>query len=294
MPAVVGTQLATRTRSDGQKVTVSCAEGPEGRVYKGRLPFVATDVDLAAIPATRTRMMLNMASPAAAMRWWCLPAKGVGLARVEFIINSVIKTHPMALVRFDAVTDRSARQKIERLTCGFADKPSYFVETLARGITQIAAPYHPHPVIVRLSDFKSNDYPHLVGGAAFELKEENPMLRLRGASRYTSPHYREAFALECRAVKMAREVIGADNIVVMIPFCRAPDEADRVLTLMANHGLKRGESGLRIYGDVRDPLQRDSRRGFRRAVRRLLYWLERPDPARARGRSRQCRTAPPV
>lgn len=247
LPAVVGTQLATRTLRDGQEVTVSCAEGAEGRVYDGRVPFAATDVDLGAIPATRTRMMLNIASPAAALRWWRLPAKGVGLARMEFIINAVIKAHPMALVRFEQVADRSARQEIERLTRGFPDKPSYFVETLARGIALIAAPFHPNPVIVRLSDFKSNEYAHLIGGAAFEPEEENPMLGLRGASRYASPRYREAFALECRAVKMAREVIGADNIVVMIPFCRTPEEADRVLALMAECGLKRGEGGLQVY-----------------------------------------------
>ncbi|MDW8443993.1 MAG: phosphoenolpyruvate synthase [Acetobacteraceae bacterium] len=247
LPAVVGTQLATRTLRDGQEVTVSCAEGSEGRVYDGRVPFAATEVDLSAIPATRTRMMLNIASPAAALRWWRLPAKGVGLARMEFIINAVIRAHPMALVRFDEVTDRSARREIERLARGFPDKPSYFVETLARGIALIAAPYHPNPVIVRLSDFKSNEYAHLVGGADFEPAEENPMLGLRGASRYASPRYREAFALECRAVKMARETIGADNIVVMIPFCRTPEEADRVLALMREHGLTRGERGLQVY-----------------------------------------------
>jgi len=245
--AVVGTQNATRLLHDGQEVTVSCAEGPEGRVYDGRLPFAETEVDLSTIPTTRTRMMLNIASPAAALRWWRLPAHGVGLARMEFIINAVIKAHPMALVRFDAVADRSARREIERLTRGFPDKPSYFIETLARGIALIAAPYHPNPVIVRLSDFKSNEYAHLVGGAAFEPEEENPMLGLRGASRYASPRYREAFALECRAVQMARDVIGADNIVVMVPFCRTPREADRVLELMAEHGLVRGEKGLKVY-----------------------------------------------
>ncbi|MFQ3623167.1 MAG: phosphoenolpyruvate synthase, partial [Acetobacteraceae bacterium] len=245
--AVVGTQRATHLLHDGQEVTVSCAEGEEGRVYDGRVPFAATELDLAAIPRTRTAMMLNIASPAAALRWWRLPAQGVGLARMEFIVSAVIKAHPMALVRFDAVTDRSARREIERLTRGHPDKPTYFVETLARGLARIAAPFHPHPVIVRMSDFKSNEYAHLVGGAAFEPEEENPMLGLRGASRYYSPRYREAFALECRAVLMARRTIGADNIVVMIPFCRTPAEADRVLALMAEHGLKRGEDGLEVH-----------------------------------------------
>jgi pyruvate,water dikinase len=247
LPAVVGTGEATRRLRDGQVVTLSCAEGHEGRVYDGALEFGASDIDLAAIPKTRTAMMLNIASPAAAFRWWRLPAQGVGLARMEFIVSAVIKAHPMALIHFDRVQDPEARRQIEALTRGFPDKASYFVDTLARGVASIAAPFHPRPVILRLSDFKSNEYAHLIGGAEFEPVEENPMLGLRGASRYYSDRYREGFALECRAVKKAREEIGLDNLIVMVPFCCTPQEADRVLAVMAEHGLRRGEAGLQVY-----------------------------------------------
>lgn len=247
LPAVVGTQRATALLRDGQEVTLSCAEGEEGRVYDGRLDFEAVDIDLATIPATRTALMLNIASPAAAFRWWRLPAKGVGLVRMEFIVGSVIKAHPMALVHFERLKDAGARRQIEALTRGFPDKAAYFVDTLARGVARIAAPFHPNPVILRLSDFKSNEYAHLIGGAEFEPEEENPMLGLRGASRYYSDRYRDGFALECRAIRKAREEIGLSNIVVMVPFCRTPREADRVLALMAEHGLRRGEDGLQVY-----------------------------------------------
>jgi pyruvate,water dikinase len=247
LPAVVGTGAATATLHDGEDVTVSCAEGEEGRVYAGRVPFESAAHDLASIPKTRTAMMLNIATPAAALRAWRLPASGVGLARMEFIISSLVRAHPMALLHFETLKDRSARHEIARLTRGWPSKPDYFVSTLARGVARIAAPFHPRPVIVRLSDFKSNEYAHLVGGAAFEPKEENPMLGLRGASRYYSDRYREGFALECRAMKMAREEIGLDNIILMVPFCRTPAEADRVLALMAEHGLVRGEAGLQVH-----------------------------------------------
>jgi pyruvate,water dikinase len=192
-------------------------------------------------------MMVNIASPAAAFQWWRLPAKGVGLARMEFIINNAIKIHPMALVHPDRVEDQQARRQIEELTRGYRDPRDYFVDHLARGIAKIAAPFHPHPVIVRLSDFKTNEYAHLIGGTAFEPKEENPMLGLRGASRYYSERYREGFALECRAIGRVREEIGLANVIVMVPFCRTPEEADRVLAAMAEFGLKRGENGLQVY-----------------------------------------------
>jgi pyruvate,water dikinase len=245
--AVVGTGAATATLRDGQVVTVSCAEGEEGRVYEGRVPFETAELDLAAIPITRTAMMLNIATPAAALRAWRLPAAGVGLARMEFIISSVVRAHPMALLQFDTLGDRAARHEIVRLTRGWASKAEYFVTTLARGVARIAAPFHPKPVIVRLSDFKSNEYAHLVGGGAFEPVEENPMLGLRGASRYYAERYRAGFALECRAMKMAREEIGLSNIILMVPFCRTPAEADRVLAVMADNGLVRGEKGLQVY-----------------------------------------------
>ena len=245
--AVVGTGAAMATLRDGQHVTVSCAEGEEGRVYDGALAFEAAELDLASIPRTKTAMMLNIATPAAALRAWRLPTSGVGLARMEFIISAVVRAHPMALLRFDSLEDRAAKREIELLTRGWRDKAEYFVSTLARGVARIAAPFHPNPVIVRLSDFKSNEYAHLLGGAQFEPVEENPMLGLRGASRYYSERYREAFVLECRAMKMAREEIGLDNIILMVPFCRTPAEADRVLAVMAEAGLKRGERGLQVY-----------------------------------------------
>ncbi len=247
VPAVVGTRIGTDVLKDGATVTLSCAEGDEGRIYDGALRFETSEVDFATLPATRTAMMVNLASPAAAFRWWRLPARGVGLARMEFIVNNAIKVHPMALVHPEKVDDRDARRQIEALTKGYASPADYFVERLARGVARIAAAYHPHPVIVRLSDFKTNEYANLLGGAGFEPKEENPMLGFRGASRYYNPRYREGFALECRALKMAREDIGLDNIVVMVPFCRTPAEADRVLAVMAENGLRRGEHGLEVY-----------------------------------------------
>ena len=247
VPAVVGTGKATGTLTDGAPITLSCAEGDEGRVYEGTLAFDVEEVDLGSLPATRTRMMVNIASPAAAFRWWRLPAAGVGLARMEFIINNVIQVHPMALVHPEQVSDQRQAERIRQLTSGFTDPREYFVETLARGIAKIAAAYHPHPVIVRLSDFKSNEYAHLIGGSFFELAEENPMLGFRGASRYYHQRYREGFALECQALKRVREQIGFSNVVVMVPFCRTPREADRVLEVMAQNGLVRGEDGLQVY-----------------------------------------------
>jgi pyruvate,water dikinase len=247
VPAIVGTGHGTDVLQDSQEITLSCAEGDEGYVYEGILEFEEIELKLEDIPKTRTPIMINMASPAAAFRWWRLPAKRVGLARMEFIVSNIIKVHPMALVRFEEVKDREARRQIEQLTRGFKDRAEYFVDNLARGIAKIAAPHHPNPVIVRLSDFKSNEYAHLIGGAAFEPKEENPMLGLRGASRYYSDRYREGFALECRALKKVREEIGLDNVIVMVPFCRTPKEADRVLKVMAEHGLRRGENGLEVY-----------------------------------------------
>lgn len=247
LSAIVGTGDATKTLENGQAVTVSCAEGDEGRVYEGALEFEVTDIDLSEIPETRTKAMVNLANPASAFRWWRLPSDGVGLARMEFVISNHIKVHPMALVRFDEVEDEDVRKQIEELTRGFETKTDFFVDTLARGIARIAAAHHPNPVIVRMSDFKTNEYADLLGGEAFEPKEENPMLGWRGASRYYHPDYREGFALECLAIRRAREEIGLDNIVMMIPFCRTPQEADRVLEEMAKHGLMRGKAGLEVY-----------------------------------------------
>ena len=250
LPAIVGCGDATQTLDNSQEVTVSCAEGDKGFVYAGALDFETHDVDLDDIPTTRTQVMLNLANPAAALRWWRLPNDGVGLARMEFIINNLIKIHPLALLHSDQVESK-ARKQIETLTAAYTangqDKTHYFVDTLARGIARIAASQYPRQVIVRTSDFKSNEYAQLIGGATFEPQEANPMLGWRGASRYYSDEYREGFALECQAIKKAREEIGLDNIIVMIPFCRTPEEADKVLEVMAENELKRGEHGLQVY-----------------------------------------------
>ena len=247
LPAVVGTGNATSVLRDGQEVTVCCAEGDEGFVYAGAADFEAREIALQDIPKTRTQVMLNLANPAAALRWWQLPADGVGLARMEFIIGALIKIHPMALARWETLEDRAVRRRIGQLTRAWPDKADYFVDTLASGIARIAAAHHPRPVIVRTSDFKTNEYARLIGGEAFEPGEPNPMLGWRGASRYYDEGYREGFALECRAIRKVREEIGLANVIVMIPFCRTPEEADRVLEELARHGLARGADGLQVY-----------------------------------------------
>ncbi len=244
--AIVGTGNATQNVHDGALVTVSCAEGPVGQVYDGTLAFHETSVDLTALPETETQIMLNIADPDAAMRWWRLPARGVGLARIEFVIEHMVRAHPMALLHPERVSEAD-REKIAELTKDYASPPEYFVSQMASGIATIAASQWPHPVIVRFSDFKSNEYANLIGGRVFEPHEENPMLGFRGASRYYSEQYRDGFALECRAIRRVRETMGLRNVVVMIPFCRTLDEADRVLAEMAGNGLVRGEHELQIY-----------------------------------------------
>lgn len=247
LPAIVGTGNATHILHDEQSVTVSCAEGDEGFVYEGIADFETEDISLNDIPATRTKVMLNLANPAAAFRWWRLPSDGVGLARMEFVINNHIKIHPMALVHYDKLEDKETKRRIAEITSGYQDKTEFFVDRLARALARIAAAQHPNPMILRMSDFKTNEYANLIGGSQFEPKEENPMLGFRGASRYYSPRYREGFALECRAIGRLRQEIGLKNVVVMIPFCRSTKEADRVLEVMEANGLKRGENGLEVY-----------------------------------------------
>lgn len=247
LPAIVGTGDATRRLHDQQTVTISCAEGDEGFVYEGRAQYEVSELDVGKLPATRTQIMLNLANPAAAFRWWRLPADGVGLARMEFVINNHVKIHPMALVRYDVLKDEAAKKTIAEMTVGYADKTEFFVERLARGLARLASSCHPRPAIVRMSDFKTNEYAHLIGGAEFEPREENPMIGFRGASRYYSPRYRDGFSLECRAIKRLRDEMGFENVIVMIPFCRSVKEADRVLEVMAENGLRRGEKGLQVY-----------------------------------------------
>lgn len=247
LSAVVGTGDATEVLEEGREVTVSCAEGDRGHVYDGRLDFDDEELDLSAVPETRTKVMLNVASPAAAFRWWRLPADGVGLARIEFVVNNHVKAHPMALLHPEQVDDPEVRDRLDRITRGYDDGAAYFVDRLAQGVARIAASRWPDPVVVRTSDFKTNEYARLVGGQPFEPHEENPMIGWRGASRYYSEGYREAFGLECRALARVRDEMGLTNVVVMIPFCRTLEEADRVLATMAEHGLERGRNGLLVY-----------------------------------------------
>lgn len=247
LPAIVGTGTATQVLHSGQEITVSCAEGDEASIYEGRADYEVQTLDMADIPATKTKVMLNLANPGAAFRWWRLPADGVGLARMEFVISNAIRIHPMALVNFDSLSDQSAKAEIAELTAGYADKSAYFVDKLAEGLARISAAFYPQPVIVRMSDFKTNEYAGLLGGGAFEPTEENPMIGFRGASRYYSPRYRDGFALECRAIRKLRNELGFKNVVVMIPFCRSVAEAEKVLGVMAENGLKRGESDLQVF-----------------------------------------------
>ena len=245
--AVVGTKNATEMLKDGQEVTVSCAKGNDGLIYDGILEWNEKVIDLKKLGKPQTQVMLILANPSAAFANAMLPVDGVGLMRLEFVINSTIKIHPLALIHFDKMKDRKARRKIKRLTEGFPDKKEYFVEKLSRAVATIAAAFYPGDVIVRMSDFKSNEYAELIGGSEFEKPEENPMVGFRGASRYYHEKYREGFALECKAMHIVREDMGLTNVKLMIPFCRTVDEGKKVQKIMAENGLRRGKDGLEIY-----------------------------------------------
>ena len=247
IPAVVGAGTATTSIPDGKAVTVSCAEGDVGKVYEGSVPIEVERLDLSALPRPATAIMVNLGNPDLAFQTSFLPNDGVGLARMEFIITESIKAHPLALLHPDRIASPEDRSAIARLTDGYARPEDFFVERLAEGVGTIAAAFYPKPVIVRMSDFKSNEYAALLGGAAFEPHEDNPMLGFRGASRYTHPAYAEGFALECAAIKRVREAMGLQNVIPMIPFCRRVEEAERVVQRMAELGLKRGEGGLEVY-----------------------------------------------
>jgi pyruvate,water dikinase len=247
IPAIVGCGDATRVLRTGQEVTISCAEGDEGRVYKGLLPFEVQETQLGNLPRTRTQILMNVGNPEQAFSLAAIPADGVGLARLEFIIANHIQVHPLALIHFNRLEDALVKAQIAELTQLYDDKPQFFVDKLTHGVGMIAAAFYPKPVIVRMSDFKSNEYANLLGGKAFEPKEENPMLGWRGASRYYDENYREAFALECHALKRVRDELGLTNVIPMIPFCRTPDEGRQVLAEMAKHGLERGVNGLQVY-----------------------------------------------
>ena len=246
IPAVVGTGNCTEVLQDGQDVTLSCAEGEAGVIYEGRVPYHIEEVDPQSLPHIRTKIMMNVGNPEQAFKMAQLPGEGVGLARMEFIFASWVKVHPLALTRFSTLAPKVQRE-VEELTRGYSVKTDYFVDRLSQGIATLAAAFYPRDVILRFSDFKTNEYCHLLGGADFEPKEENPMLGWRGASRYYHPNYKEGFMLEVAAVRRVREVLGLKNLKVMIPFCRTPEEGRKVLAVMEEGGLVRGKDGLEVY-----------------------------------------------
>ncbi len=247
VPCIVGTRQASRLIKTGQKVTVSCAEGETGHVYEGQLPFKVEETDIKNLKRPKTKIMLNIGEPDLAFGSSFIPNDGVGLARLEFIINNYIKIHPLALVNYGRLKDRKVRQQIDKLTVGYKNKPQYFIDRLAQGIAMIAAAFYPKDVILRLSDFKTNEYANLIGGRDYEPTEANPMIGWRGASRYYSPQFLPAFELECRAIKKVREEMGLKNLKVMIPFCRTVEEGKKVQQVMAENGLRRGQEGLEVY-----------------------------------------------
>ncbi|HET9238631.1 MAG TPA: phosphoenolpyruvate synthase [Oligoflexus sp.] len=248
LPAIVGTENGTEALRDGQMITVSCAEGETGHVYEGALAYEQQSVDAEAVAQRpRTQIMMNIANPDEAFRLSQIPNDGVGLARIEFIINHSIKIHPMALLRFDQLKNHADAEKIAALTQGYPSRAAYFIDKLAQGVAMLGAAFYPKPVIVRFSDFKTNEYANLLGGRQFEPVEDNPMIGFRGASRYYSPLYKEGFALECEAIKKVRNEMGLTNVKVMIPFCRTLDEGRKVLQVMKENGLERGRDGLEVY-----------------------------------------------
>ncbi len=247
IPCVVGTKNATEILKTGQDVTVSCAEGDEGIIYEGKIDYNIIKHDLQSLPETKTKIMMNVGNPEQAFEFSFIPSKGVGLAREEFIINSYIKIHPLALLHLDKVGEPD-KSKILELTRSYSDKKEYFIDKLAQGIAMIASAFYPKKVILRLSDFKSNEYANLIGGKFFEPHEDNPMIGWRGASRYYSKNYREAFHLEISAIKKVRDEFGLKNIVIMVPFCRTVEEAKKVVNEIELAGLKQHQDGLEIYG----------------------------------------------
>lgn len=247
VPCVVGTGTATALIKDGQPITVSCAPAASGMVFDGVLEYSHEQIKVEQLPRTRTKIMLNLANPEQALALSFLPVEGVGLVRQEFVIANEIRIHPLALIKFDSLVDVSAKKEIELLTKNYATKTDFFVDKLAEGVATIAAAFYPREIIVRFSDFKTNEYANLIGGKQFEPKEENPMIGFRGASRYYSNEYREGFALECQAIRLVRESMGLDNVKVMVPFCRTPEEGQLVIEEMAKNGLNKGVNGLEVY-----------------------------------------------
>ncbi|MFH1175730.1 MAG: putative PEP-binding protein, partial [bacterium] len=247
IPCIVGTENATEVIADGQPITASCADGEIGIVYDDILEFEIERTNLSKVKNTRTKIMMNIGSPEQAFNLSFIPNDGVGLAREEFIISEHIKAHPLALINFEKVKDSAARKKIEEITYGYKNKTEFYIDKLAEGIGRLAAAFYPKDVIVRMADFKSNEYASLIGGSAFEPLEQNPMIGWRGASRYYDERYLRAFELECKAFKKVREAMGLKNVKIMIPFCRTIEEGKKVQEIMAKFGLVRGKDGLEIY-----------------------------------------------
>jgi pyruvate,water dikinase len=253
IPAIVGTGNAMEVIKDGQMITLSCAEAETGKVYDGVLDWESREYELDSLPETHTKAMLILSQPERAMELSFYPNGGVGLMRMEFIVNNCIAAHPMALVHFSTLPEGADKIIVDYKTRGWSDKRAYFVDTLARSVAQVAAAFYPKEVVVRMSDFKTNEYASLPGGKFFEPVEENPMIGFRGASRYYNAWYREGFRMECEAMKYAREKMGMNNIKLMIPFCRTVEEGKKVVGLMAEEGLIRGQNGLEIYVMIEIP-----------------------------------------
>jgi pyruvate,water dikinase len=247
IPCVVGTNKGSSILKKGQSVTVSCAEGEEGFVYKGKLPFKVLTTDIKDLKRPKTKVMMNVGDPELAFAQSFIPNDGVGLARLEFIINNYIKIHPLALLNYNKLADKEAKKQIDELTIGYTDKAQYFVDRLAQGLAILTTAFYPKDVIVRLSDFKSNEYANLIGGKAYEPIEANQMIGWRGASRYYSKQFLAAFKLECKALKKVRDEYGLNNLKIMVPFCRTVEEGKKVQEIMAQNGLKRGVNGLEMY-----------------------------------------------
>jgi len=247
IPAIVGTGTATKILKTGQTITVDCTQGRRGKIFDGKVDFIIKEYNLKNLPKTKTKIMLNIGAPEIAFKYSFLPVEGVGLAREEFIIAEKIKVHPLALYNFEKIKNKNLKRRIQKITIEHKNKKEYFIKELAEGIAQIASAFYPREVIVRFSDFKTNEYKNLIGGDIFEGEEANPMLGFRGASRYLDEQFQPAFKMECQAIKRVRDIFGLDNVSVMIPFCRTVEEAEKILSLMKKVGLERDKNGLKIY-----------------------------------------------
>ncbi|MFH1551992.1 MAG: phosphoenolpyruvate synthase, partial [bacterium] len=253
IPCIVGTNNGSKKIKTGQNVTASCAEGEEGFVYQGELKFSVKKTNIKNLKKPKTKIMMNIAEPDLAFQTSFIPNDGVGLAREEFIINNAIKIHPLALLNYNKIKDAKVKRKIDELTIGYKDKKQFFIDKISEGVAMICSAFYPKDVIVRLSDFKSNEYANLIGGKEYEPIESNPMIGWRGASRFYSEKFKPAFELECRALKKVRDEMGLTNLKVMIPFCRTLDEAKKVIKILESNGLKQGKNGFELYCMIEIP-----------------------------------------